>query len=33
LTATFASLGIEAAECSILSKIIDRVPINLTKLH
>jgi DNA polymerase III sliding clamp (beta) subunit (PCNA family) len=33
LPAIFASLGIEVAECSILSEIIGRVPVNSVELH
>jgi hypothetical protein len=33
LCATFASLGIEVVECSILSGIIGRVPVNSAELH
>jgi hypothetical protein len=33
LLATFVSLGSEVAECSILSGIIGRVPVNPAELH
>jgi Ni/Fe-hydrogenase subunit HybB-like protein len=33
LAATFTSLGIEVTECSVLSRIIDRVPVNSVELH
>jgi hypothetical protein len=33
LAVTFTSLGIEVTECSVLSRIIDRVPVNSVELH
>jgi hypothetical protein len=33
LTATFASLGIEVPECSVLSEIIGRVIVSSIELH
>jgi hypothetical protein len=33
LLVTFASLGSEVTECSVLFRIIGRVPVNLIELH